>query len=197
MSELGPGAGCSSVSLFFGRFSHDIGWPTPLWIPGFNRDPQLITGVDVSTVDLVFLRSGGLACLVEVEEPNKTAGRFISDIESSTSSFTKLGSSLRHHPDILSSVDFYGAVRHAHGRLRPRLSRCWCRGRQGRRRGTARTSWRISSARSPSSSRSCWAAPELQVVRPLSSGALDSQPGRSLSSSASSSSSSRPSQRRP
>ena len=26
------------------------------------------------TIDLVFLRSGGLACLVEVEEPNKTAG---------------------------------------------------------------------------------------------------------------------------
>ena len=27
----------------------------------------------MSTVDLVFLRSGGLACLVEVQEPNKTA----------------------------------------------------------------------------------------------------------------------------
>ena len=51
-----------------------VGWPTLLWIPGFNRDPQLITGVDVWSVDLVFLRSGGLACLVEVEEPNKTAG---------------------------------------------------------------------------------------------------------------------------
>ena len=28
----------------------------------------------MGTIDVVFLRSGGLACLVEVEEPNKTAG---------------------------------------------------------------------------------------------------------------------------
>ena len=51
-----------------------LGWPSAPRIPGSSADYSLSEGCRVTNTDLVFLRSGGLACLVEVEEPNKTAG---------------------------------------------------------------------------------------------------------------------------
>ena len=47
--------------------SRQVGWPTPPRIPGSDRDPALITGVDVSHIENQRLRSSGLAWSMEVK----------------------------------------------------------------------------------------------------------------------------------
>ena len=49
------------------RAGTGVGWPTPPRIPGSDRDPALITGVDVSHIENQRLRSSGLAWSMEVK----------------------------------------------------------------------------------------------------------------------------------